>query len=64
MSSVNNAAHEFYRIVGLKISRMVGHQGIGCRMRLVEAVSGKLYHKVEDGLGLFKIKLILAGPRP
>ena len=40
--------HEFRREVRLQISRLVGDQRVGSRVRLVEAVAGKLLHEIEQ----------------
>ena len=40
--------HEFQRVVGLEKGRLIGDQGIGGGVRLVEAVAGELGDQVED----------------
>ncbi len=40
--------HELYRVVGLEIGGVVGQQGVGRGVRLVEAVAGELLHQIED----------------
>ncbi len=40
--------HELNRIMGLKISRLVGQQRVSGGVRFVEAVAGELLHQVED----------------
>ena len=46
--------HEFDRIVRLQIGRVIGEQGVGGGVRLVEAVSGELRHQVENLLDLLR----------
>src|SRR3546814_11005458 len=43
--------HELDRIVGLQVPRLIGDQGIGCGMRLVETVTGELVDLFEDMAG-------------
>ena len=40
--------HERRRVMGLQPAGLVGHQAVGGRVRLVEAVAGELFHQVED----------------
>ena len=42
---------ELLRVVGLEISRLVGDEAVGRRMRLVEAVFGELGAGVENRIG-------------
>ena len=43
--------HELDRVVGLEPGGVVGEQGVGGGVRLVEAVAGELGHEVEDLAG-------------
>ena len=47
--------HKVLGVARLQISRTIGQNGIRRRMRLVEAVSGKLLHQVEDSGDLLLI---------
>ncbi len=51
--------HELDGIVRLQICRVVGEQGVGGGVRLVESVAGKLRHEIENLLDLLRWKLAL-----
>ena len=44
--------HVFHGVVGLEVRRLVGDEGVGRAVGLVEPVLGELGHEVEDRLGL------------
>ena len=54
--------HELHRIVGLEVGGVVGDQGVGGRVGLVEAVGGEHLHQVEDPAGLLDVELVLFRP--
>ena len=56
-SLVRSAAMKYCGCCGLQIRRAVCQHGIRCRMRFIEAVTGKLLHQIEyarDLLLVFK----------
>jgi len=55
--------HELDRIVRFQVCRVIGKQGVGRRVRLVEAVSGELRHEVENLLYLLRWIFSLRRPR-
>jgi hypothetical protein len=48
--------------MGLEIGGLIGNQGVGGGMRLVEAVAGELGHEVEDIFGLVGGMTVLIAP--
>ena len=46
--------HELYGIMRLQISGVIGQKRISGRVRFIESVAGKLLHKIEDLLDLFR----------
>ena len=53
--------HERCRVVALEVRRLIGEQGVGGRVRLVEAVARELLHVVEQHGRLFFCEPVLAG---
>ena len=45
----------------LQVGRLVGHQGVGRRVRLVEAVAGELLEQVENLVGLALGNVVVLG---
>ncbi len=54
--------HEFRRVMRLEPGCLVRHQRVGCRMRFVKTVAGKLLHQIEDVSGSRRLHLV--GNRP
>ena len=48
----HHGAEKLHRVVRLQPSRLVGHDGIGCRVRFIEAVAREFLQQVEDLVGL------------
>ncbi len=46
-------AEELGRVMHLEPCRVIRQQSVGCRVRLVEAITGELFHVVENFVGLF-----------
>ena len=50
------ACHELHGVVGLEESGFIGHQRVGRRVALVEAVASEVFDEVEDFRGLLRVK--------
>ena len=57
--SRQHSRHEVRRVVFLEPGRLIGDQGVGSRVRLVEAVTRELFHQVENGTRPVRIDLAL-----
>ena len=47
----HDRGHELHRVIGLEIGGLIGQQGIGGGMGLVEAIGGEFLQQAENGLG-------------
>ena len=50
--------HEGHRVMGLEVGRVVGDQGVGGAVGLVEAVLRELLHQVENLVGFFGLDAV------
>ena len=57
----HGGGHEFRRVIGLQPGGLIGHQGIGGGVGLVETVFGELGHLVEHHGGLGAVDAVFLG---